>query len=280
MKFQLLPERNDILPEGVAPKHIRKWLRDVGGVTPFGENRYRLILAECAMLYCGARWHDWADDATLQDMGGLDFSGTKKSKYAMPDPSDPTKTIIVEAEVPAMVGVKNAKLIRTVEEMRWIPRYDDKTTKGWMLQVWYPSSYYSPEHYAVTVVGRADLPLLGEFPAKGQYERQFFYIYKGQKYETFPTMPGQSWMERAIQHHERTIAEKASESPDRDWRMLSTLSEMQAARQNYERKQREEFDAKLKDAVSPIFSDSLNGVRIREDLAKRIRARGGKIGAC
>jgi len=274
----LLPERPDVLPTGVAPKHIRKWLRSTGGVNPWGENRYRLILAQSIVVHCGARWHDWDANTPLEDQGGLEFSPeTRKSTMVMRDPTDHTKTIAVEAEVPRAVQVKKTAPTRIVEEMRWIQRYPND--EGWMLQVWYPASYYSHEHYEVTVAGRPDLPLLGEFPAHGQYERQFFYLDdKGEKHETFPKMPGQSWMERAIQHHESSLAKKANESPNVEWRMLKTLGEMKAARDFYAKQARAEFDAQIKDKISPIFSNSLEGGRYREQLAKQAREKGVVIG--
>jgi hypothetical protein len=270
----LLPERNDVLPDGRAPKHIRKFLRDVGGITPWEENRYRLVLAECVMVYGGARWHDWDKAAELTDQGGLRFSGQRKSTYLMRDPTNHSREIAIEADVPAFVGVKPNHPIRVIEEMRWIPRYTD--IKGWLFQVWYPPTYYSREHYEVTVKGRPDLPLLGEFPAHGQYERQFVYMCEGELHETFPNMPGESWMERAIEHHEKKLAE--DRSPNVEWRMLVTLRDMQRARLAYEQKQRAEFEAKVKDRISPIFSSSLEGGRFREELARRCLEKGIKLG--
>jgi len=275
MATELKPERPDVLPEGRAPKHIRKFLRDVGGVNPWGENRYRLVLAQCVMIQQGARWHDWPDDTALLDQGGLEFSErTRKSTYIMRDPTDHSREIAVESDVPAFVGVKKNQPTRVVEEMRWIPRYTD--VKGWLLQVWYPPSYYSREHYDMHVKGRPDLPILGEFPAHGQYERQFVHMAKGAFHETFPTIPSESWMERAIQHHERKISEQSS--PNVEYRMLITLRDMQKAREQYERKQREEYELKLRDRMSPIFSDTLEGGRIREQLARRCREQGIKLG--
>ena len=78
MKTPLLRERDDVLINGIAPKHTRKFLQEIGGVTPWGENRYRLVLAECVMLYVGARWHDWAPNTDLLDQGGLDINMTEK----------------------------------------------------------------------------------------------------------------------------------------------------------------------------------------------------------
>ena len=279
----LLPERADILPIGVAPKHIRKWLQRAGGITPWGENRYRLVLAQCVMLNCGARWHDYVEGATLEDMGALEFSTeTRKSNYVMRDPSDPTKSIVVEADVPQGVKVKQPAIQRVVEEMRWIPRLlgaNNEVIEGWMLMVWYPPTYYSREHYEITVTGRPDLPVIGEFPAKGQYERQFFYLDQdGEKQETFRSMPGESWMQSAIEHHERKLADKANESPNVEWRMLQTLAAIKKAREAYEASQRSEHDAKIKDRISPIFSKSLAGGRYREQLAQRCREQGIELG--
>lgn len=278
MNTPLLPDREDVLPIGVAPKHVRKWLRGIGGVTPWGENRYRLVLAQCLLQQQGARWHDWDVNTPLEDQGGLEFSpDTRKSKYVVRDPLNPAKHVLIEADVPALVQLKRAHPLRIVEEMRWIIRYPKD--HGWMLQVWYSPSYYSREHYDVTVTGRPDLPVLGEFPSKGQYERQFFYLDdKCEKHETFSTMPGQSWMQRAIEHHEHTLAEKANESPNVEWRMLRNLSEIKEAREHYERQQQAEFQAKIKDRIAPLFSNSLSAGRYREELAERCRALGMKIG--
>lgn len=283
MKSTLVPERADILPIGVAPKHIRKWLQRAGGVTPWGENRYRLVLAQCVMLNCGARWHDYVEGAKLEDMGALEFSTeTRKSNYVMRDPTDHTKSIVVEADVPQGVKVKQSALQRVVEEMRWIPRLlgrNNEVLEGWILMVWYPAPYYTREHYEVTVKGRSDLPLIGEYPAKGQYERQFFYLDEdGEKQETFPTMPGESWMQMAIEHHERTLANRANESPNAAWRMLHTLAEIKSARESYEASQRAEHELKIKDRISPIFSNTLAGGRYREQLAQRCREQGIELG--
>src|SRR5271169_5363583 len=117
--MNLLQERADVLPNGQAPEHIRKFLRQAGGVNPWGENKYRLVLADCVMLYCGGRWHDWAPETELLDQGGLEFTGKRKTQYVMRDPVDHTKQIMVEAESPAKVGVKKQQPIRIVEEMRW-----------------------------------------------------------------------------------------------------------------------------------------------------------------
>lgn len=272
---KLLPERDDVLLSGVAPKHLRKWLQRVGGVTPSGENRYRLVKAECVMVYVGARWHDWDENAELLDQGGLEFSEeTRKSTYVMRDPADHSKEIAIEADIPARVSVKDKHPIRIVEEMRWIRRYAD--IKGWLFQVWYPPTYYSREHYDVSVTGRPNLPLLGKFPNQGQYERQFVH-FRGDKFqETFDAMPGESWMERAIEHHERKLAENSSANVE--YRMLITLNEMKLAREGYERKQREEFDLKMKERMKPIFSNTLEGGRIREQLARQCLEKGIKLG--
>jgi hypothetical protein len=284
MIHPLLPERHDVLTDGRAPKHLRKWLRDVGGVNPWGENRYRLVIAEKVMVYVGARWHDWKPNTVLQDQGGLEFSGTRKSKNVMRDPSDHSKTIEVEMDVPAMVGVSQNSPIRVVEEMRWIPRYSD--IKGWLLQVWYPPNYYAREHYEVHVEGRPDLPLLGEFPAHGVYERQFTHDEQrldGSWHlaETFPTIPGQSWMELAIQHNERAITERGDVSvsdTERAWRSLKHVAELQAARVAHERREQANAEAMLKDDISPVFGSSLESGRIREELAAKCRMKGIVLG--
>lgn len=273
---KLLPERDDVLREGRAPRHIRKFLMNVGGVNPWGENRYRLVRAECVMEYVGARWHDWDKGVEFLDQGGLQFSERKrKSTYLMRDPTNPSREVEIETDVPATVSIRETKPVRTVEEMRWIPRYSD--LKGWLFQVWYPSSFYSPEHYRITVKGRPDLPLLGEFPSHGRYERQFITHVKDKGFvEALDSMPGESWMERAIQHHEAKLA--ANNSPNVEYRMLITMAEIQKARENYDRKVREEFELKCRERIQPLFSNSLEGGRIREQLARRCLEKGIKLG--
>ena len=277
----LSPEREDVLKAGVAPLHIRKFLRQVGGVTPWGENRYRLVRAECVMRYCGARWTDWPDGIDLLDQGGLEFSEeTVRTKHSFKDPTNPRKTITTEMDVPAKVSLKSNQPLRVVEEMRWIRIYPND--KGWMLQAWYPASFYSPQHYEITVTNRPDLPLLGAFPSKGQYERQFRTMYKKQFMETFPKMPGESWMERAIQHHESRISE-LNPNPEehdaaRNVRMLLTLEEMKTARESYEKMQRAELEDKIREKISPIFGSTLEAGRYREQLAQQCREKGVVLG--
>lgn len=263
MTVILNPERNDVAIAGHAPGHIRRWLKKIGGETPWGENRYRLVLCQHVMLHQGARWHDWDVNVPLEDQGGLEMTTAEETQVGT-------------------AGVKHSKPTRVVEEMRWIRRYPKE--EGWMLQAWYPSSYYSPEHYKVTVTGRPDLPLLGEFPSKGQYERQFFYIVAGIRFETFPTMPGESWMEQAIQHHERQIAERGTivdpESPEYKVRMAKSLAEMDAARKAYETSERDKFEARIREKIKPIFSNTLEAGRIREKWAQSARAKGVILSHC
>lgn len=277
MKTPLLRERDDVLINGIAPKHIRKFLQQIGGVTPWGENRYRLVLAECVMLYVGARWHDWAPNTDLLDQGGLDINMTEKEALDL-SPAE------LQARMKA-AKVKPNTPERTVEEMRTLPRYSDIT--GWMLQVWYPATYYSESHYAVTVTGRADLPLLGKFPAHGQYERQFFYFEKGldgkmRKRETFAHQPGESWMQRAIEHNEREISKRSgnldANSTEQKWRTMIAIQEVQKARETYEASQRREFEAQMKDQTNFLFSSTEAAGRIREEVAQRCRAKGVVMG--
>jgi hypothetical protein len=70
-------ERNDILPEGRAPRVVRKFLRQVGGLNPYGEDNYRLVLAQCVMILRGGEWWDWPEDTDIEDQGGITFSEEK-----------------------------------------------------------------------------------------------------------------------------------------------------------------------------------------------------------
>jgi hypothetical protein len=269
-------EREDVLAAGYAPKEVRKFLAKLGGLNPYGEASYRMVLAQHVLIYRGNHWTDWPENSNLEDQGGLVFSEeTKMVDTVVKTPAGIQK---ITAEVPAETYVSRVRPLREVDEMRWIPRYPHLS--GWILQHWDPpSAYGSKEEWEKhTVKGRPDLLLLGNFPSKGDYEISAEWIEKSGAVAqcAFEKVPPFDWLERAIAQREYNRNQLVS--ANKDWRMLVRMHEFRNQQEKEARKRREMLEMKIREKIKPIFASSLEAGRIREQLAARARERGVVMG--
>lgn len=277
--MKLPQERPDIRPEGRAPIHVRKFLAQLGGFNPYGEPNLRIALAQEILIYRGAEWHDWPDNTSLEDQGGLQFSEkTKIVRHTVRGAAG--ESLAMDVEVPEELYVSQQKPTRVVKEMRWIERYPDLT--GWLLQHWDPPTKYgSKQWWEDRKVPGTDLQALGPFPERGDYEPLIAWIDFSDP--SFPHIR-QTWNEilpfarieegygQWMQNREQMLSGNA------DWRRLTRMNEWKAQEEAKAKRDRDKLKAILKDQTAPIFSSSLEAGRIREQWANSARAKGVEIG--
>lgn len=113
-------------------KYLRKAIEMRGGVTRFGEPRYRLVLAHERFEQAGGKWHEWDENLGVNDRNYVNRHGQELNKP-----------------------------LRVVEEMRWVPKYPQANV--WILEKW-----LGPENYGA----RESWPYeqLGAYPEQGDYE--------------------------------------------------------------------------------------------------------------
>ena len=138
--------RDDVSHDGIANSTIRGFLLRIGGKNPHGEPMYRLVLAQRCTTLVGGLWHDWEDNLSLAERGGM----VATDRGMAPSPHRPQ---------------------RVVADLRKVQRYPDM--QGWILQRWYPVHMYgvSRQWWESQVVPGSDVPLLGPYPETGNYEK-------------------------------------------------------------------------------------------------------------
>lgn len=271
MKFtDECPEREDVLIRGWAPTAVRKFMVKVGGLNPFGEKNYRIVLAQSIRELHGGRWIDWPKNASLQQMGGMILRNDpsfRKHVIALTDKNLPPQEL--RAEVLRLVP-SDQQPLRAVEEMRLVQRYPHH--EGWMLQCWRPPDQFGDKGWweAQTVPGRADLPILGPFPSKGAYEAiDHFEMENGIEISrtTYKELPELTALETGIQFMEdNKYREREGASPEA--RILIRLHDYQAALKAANEKAAAERSMQISEALTPYLSQSLEGGRLRTQLAE------------
>ena len=257
------PQRNDVSPAGLAPKEYQDAIRQFGGLNPFGEPNFRLTIAEETKTFQGGEWHEWPNGAKLKNRGGMYVSEDGRTVDAPKD-----------------------KPIRVVAEMRWIRRYPD--LRGWIFQEWFPAHCYgnAEDWYKLTVPGHKDLCRLGPFPVFGDYELCLPFGF-GQpadeevarldsRFQGRPGLPPLEVLRTSVQYGEKCrdfwqAMPPASRRRCREDQMI----ERSALQEKW---LRDRDMAMNRDAMSPLFSNSLEAGRWRTQLAKDAGLSIGHVG--
>jgi hypothetical protein len=275
MKRSTKWHRNDVLPQGQAPKSVQKFLLNLAGWNPHGEPMLRLVLADMILIFRGGLWHDWPDYANLNDMGGLIFSEKKVQRQVVMN-GVLGKKFVAMIESPEEMMVNPQQPMKVVREMRWIQRYPNK--RGWMLQMWEPPSRYGDRAWweSHRVPGAEDLMVLGPFPNEGAYEPFLSWIGMDEQGKPFcePTwkeIPALSRLELGYSMMMRNRQE--AQSANKDWRMLSRMIEWKNQEEAQARKDHSENLARLRDAVRPLFASTLGARQLRTAMEKRATER-------
>lgn len=261
--MKIAKERIDIFPGGEAPAEYRKAIAQAGGLNPYGEPNFRLTLAEKTRWYQGGEWHEWPKGAALKNRGGMFVDVDGRMVKAPPD-----------------------KPIRVVCEMRWELRYP--TLKGWIFQEWFPAHRYGdPNEWSTyTVPGHKELCRLGPYPTRGDYELALPYGWqqpanteiaaKDHRFQGNPGLPPISALRQAINYAERTREYWHSLKPAERIRLRE--DQMLQQEQLNEKRLHDRDVAIHRDAMSPLFSNSLEAGRWREEIVKRAGLKIGHVG--
>jgi hypothetical protein len=162
-------------------------------------------------------------------------------------------------------------------EMGWFRRYpkqrfkgDREGIEGWILQEWNPAYIYGSqdEWYKQHVPGRKDLPLAGPYPVEGDYELRFPFGY--------PETPSLSVLGLAINYAERTREFWGGFTPKQRYEMR--LEHHKKRLILHEDFLRNRDIAMIRDAMSPLWSNSLEAGRWREELARKAGLSIGHVG--
>ena len=271
MKFNELPEREGVQRRGWAPLFVRKFIRKVGGLNPNGEPYYRLVLAESIYELHGGHWVDWPAGLTIQEMGGtplVEDKEFKKHVIKLAGSGLPAQELV--AEVRRMVPSAHQPL-RTVDEMRLVQRYPYQT--GWMLQCWRPPKQFGSRTWweAQTVPGRPDLPILGPFPVKGDYEA-LDHVERGLNgaevvRTTYRELPDLTGLEEAIQFLEaQKYREREAASPEA--RILIRIHDYERQLAANREKAAADRSMYLTELLKPYLGNSLEAGRLRTKAAE------------
>lgn len=225
----------------------RDFLIRIGGKSHAGYPNYRLVQSENVLEQKGGEWQDWDDNLAPED----------RARFIRKIITFPQKQIILGKEV----EVKNQRTIlvpgntpiRTVTEVRLVPKYSHLDTQGWILERLYPAEAFGlPEDWYAHVVPGTDVPRLGPYPADGQYE-----MIAG----VFLQEPSISFLEQYIAFQKA----RTREMQERDVR--SILNDKIYAHEQQEKKKRELAEQRIRDLISPLYGTSLEAGRWRNEVA-------------
>jgi hypothetical protein len=238
--------RNDVRPDGRAPEFIREAILRIGGITPYMEPMYRLIVAESRFLKCDGTWTDWPDYVPVPERGGLIQEKAKDQ--------DGTDILVTR---------QNDQIaLRTVREIREFhyygnPEKDEKAKKGWVLERWLPAHCFgSREQWNRTLRMPDDEPMM-PYPQFGDYE-----FIDGPCNE----LPGIEVLRSQIAFTERNL-EKRGGNPET--RMRERVNAAEREHEKARNKYVEDAYLYLRDKTKPIWGSSLAAGRLREELARK-----------
>jgi len=266
-------QRDDVVGEGHAPKDIQTALAMKGGLNPYREPKYRLVLAQCVREWHGGEHIDWPEGASLQEQGGLIFTGTEKRKHLveLPDRNLPTyaRRLMMDVDAPILEPSK-VKPVRRFEGMRLCKRYP--TIKGWILQMWRPAAHFGRRSTWESFIykGNPEILMLGPYPERGAYE------ICGERVErnasgvnivqtSWEEIPALGLLEDMISFFEWEPLRNYAASPEA--RIAIRLHEYQQRIQAQEEKEREEQLNWIRDYMKPIMGSSLAAGKMRTELA-------------
>jgi hypothetical protein len=231
--------RNDVHPDGEAPLYIKAKLRRLGGKNPYGEDRFRLVLAQHCRHLQGGHWHEWDENLSRADRGG---------QYIEDDPGSDG----------FLVRVSEHKPTRIVTEMRWVKKYP--SIEGWVLEEWRPAHLFgTPEAWAAFKVPGTELQRLGPYPSEGQYELA--------APNAQAKLPTEDTLEEVIDYIFRK-RERDAAIP-KELRVQLRLEAMEKQAELREAAKHAEDSARVKDHMAPYWGSSREAGALRTQLADR-----------
>jgi hypothetical protein len=221
----------------IVPKACERFVTRFGGRNPYGGPRWRLLAASDRLVKEAGVYRDWAPGLTTAEKGGLNFQ---------PNPHAPGCNF----------SRYDNKPVRVVTEMREIRKYPH--AEGWILERWFPASAYgTQEEWRSYKAVDGITPMLGPYPERGDYEMM---------YGPWPRIPSCDLLQRLISSY---AAQMDGRRGTPESRAREYLLRYQYEEELAERKRKAEYDAHMRDELSPMRSGSLAASRWRQDLAAR-----------
>ena len=233
--------RNDFLGNHTRPgKEIEEACLAFGGTNKYGENMFRVCIAEeRSIKSCGA-FNIWDKSLSLDERGGVDWS---KAQQMLMDGARP------EAVDEYIQGCMGRRPLRVDVGMQDKRKY---VCDGWILEKWKPCVSTPSEWYSYTFLGQ---PALGPYPENGDYE-----LVAGPT----PYQLTVSEVETAIRRNFRMQDDRPASAQERMSLLMAMEEKEEAAR---EKQQKTMIDDALKDFKPILTGLSLEAGRIRERLA-------------
>lgn len=232
--------RHDLHGTELCPTEIQNYLTTIGGLTPFSEPMWRLVLAR-NVIWKVQGGKIWDENLSLQQRGGFIFQELNEtgSVHRLSD----SRPLRDESD-------------RLVEQQRY-PHLD-----GWILQRWFPPSHYDKSQwFAPENCMPGGTPKLGPFPQFGDYEMV------GGPVEKLPT---KSELYEFISSYWKNIE---SRSGSIETRVREAEGSARYALEKEEQRIRQHTLDYMRDKCSYIWSSSLEAGRIRSAQAAKLGIR-------
>lgn len=242
--------RNDCKNSIAIPEEIEMAIREVGGMNPYEEPMFRLILAEDRYILAAGQWSIWDENVDMDERGGLPIKQIQHMVQA---------GYHEDAIDEYVMGVFNKTPISVFTGMTQVPLYP---YEGFILEKWKPAfTFGTPEEWnRWSFEGQ---PMAGVFPEYGDYE-----MVAGPT----PYMPTALQCEEAIRQNIRDINEKPRSARQRVILMMRRKEEERLKR---EKARRDKIDAIVRDNEGSLYNRvSLASGRIRQKLADRAGLKG------
>ena len=263
-------ERDDVLPDGQAPRKVRAILAKIGGLNPYKEPIYRIVLAQHVMEWHGGEFWDWPEDADLHDQGGLIFSDEIIKKRFVVTPRDEHGVLqkqVIEYEGPAGMVPNPRQPIRRVVESRYVEKYPQ--LQGWILQRWRPAAHWGPRSaWESALYPGTSICVLGPYPERGAYEHALEFVSEDSGKlvrNTWYTMPELGKIEEGIAYLEEQRIDHYGSDPA--VRLKIRMAEYQDRRIMMRQKESTERKQYIRDLIRPYVGSSLEAQRLRNELA-------------
>lgn len=221
-----------------VPRETQRFLKRYGGINPFNQPQWRLIVSSERLVKEAGVWSDWAEGLSTKEKGGMNFSPI--------------------AEQPGVFYERfRNKPLRVVTEVRETQKYPQ--SEGWILEKWFPASTYGTrEEWHSYKASDGVTPMLGPYPECGDYEFQ---------YGPWEKLPSTDLLQHHISMYSSSIANRKGTPASR---LFEYRQRALYAKEKEEQRLRDEYEAIFRDVLSPMNSTSLEASRWRQDLAKRV----------
>ena len=215
----------------IVPSSTARFLVSFGGRNPFDKPQWRLLVSSDRRVKESGVYRDWAAGLSTAEKGGLNFEGCRFRRH-------------------------DNRPLRVVTEMREVRKYPH--VEGWILERWFPASSYGTqaEWYSYKAVD-GFTPMLGPYPECGDYEMV---------YGPWAKAPSTDTLQGLISKYSHGVNSRrgTAESRAQEYLLRYQYEEEQA-----ELKRKAEYEAMMRDHISPLHSGSLAASRWRQDLARR-----------